>query len=78
MPTESELRNARALILKECAIPGGPARGFVMTETNVAAAKKLGKEGLVTTETGEDAGGLLRLLIRLTDDGVEHLKQGGH
>ncbi len=47
-----------------------------MTDAFVAAGRQLGDEGLVDYTTGEVRGGL-QLGLRLTDAGVEHLKQGG-
>jgi len=76
LPTDVEFKDARALLL-QCALPeGAPTQTFAMTDANVAAARKLLDEGLMTLSDGE-VEGVLRLIVRLTDVGVEHRKRGG-
>lgn len=76
MPNDSELDETRGFLLRACATPGSPWRAFMMTDANIAAAKKLEQEGLVETSTGE-VYGVLWLGVRLTSAGVEYRQNGG-
>src|SRR5712664_1515097 len=77
-PTPKELQEARAHILRDCARPGSPATLFPRSEANIAAARRLRDEGLITVEDGEDDAGVRHLVLTLTAKGVDHLKKGGN
>jgi len=64
-PTQQELKEARAKILRECARPSTRYL-FSKSAANDAAARRLRDEGLITVEDSEDDAGVRYLVLALT------------